>query len=251
MNPCVSLFALLLLQAGPAAATPERFWNIRASDVVLVLATIITSGVMIWAVIQAPRWAVKTQWDLQLLKEEHDRRLTLFKTLMATRATPVDFRHVQSLNMIDVEFSSESAEDRAVRSGWKDYLDALNNPVGFNDPPQLERRRDLLAELLQRMGKTLKYDFDFAYLKGRVYYPQGHEEDTMTSFRMRKGLLEVLEGTKPLQMQVIQSEAAVENGTALSKAWLEIAEGKKSLKIEATQTKTVGPAATKDDDTLA
>src|ERR1035441_8952356 len=142
MDASVALFVLLLqTQASPAAAAPTGFWDIRASDAFLVLATAVTSGVMIWAVIQAPKWAVKVQWNLQLLKEERDRRLTLFKTLMATRATPVDFRHVQSLNMIDVEFSSDSSEDVAVRGAWKDYLDALNNKVGFNEAPQTETRQ--------------------------------------------------------------------------------------------------------------
>jgi len=163
----------------------DTFWNIRASDILLVLATLITSGVMIWAVVQAPKWAVKIQWNLQLMKEDRDRRLTIFKTLVATRATPVDFRHVQSLNMIDVEFSSKSEEDVGIRNAWKEYLDALNNHVDFDTAPQLEKRRDLLAELLQRMGRALNYDFDFAFLKRNVYYPQGHEDDAMTGLKMR------------------------------------------------------------------
>jgi hypothetical protein len=219
----------------------NTFWNIRASDILLVLATLMTSGVMIWAVIQAPKWAVRIQWNLQLMKEDRDRRLTMFKTLMATRATPVGFRHVQSLNMIDVEFSSKSAEDVGIRNAWKEYLDALNNHVDFDAAPQLEKRRDLLAELLQRMGRALNYDFDFAFLKRNVYYPQGHEDAFVTGLKMRNALLQILEGGKPLPMQVVQSKVAAENGAALSKAWLEVAEGKKTLRIELTPPAVAPP----------
>ncbi len=134
--------------------------------------------------------------------------------------------------MIDVEFSSQSAEDVGIRKAWKDYLDALNNHLDFNDAPRVERRRDLLAELLQRMGRALNYDFDFDFLKRNVYYPQGHEEDAVTSIKMRTALLQILEGAKPLPMQVIQTAAAAENAAALSKAWLDVAEGNKTLKVE-------------------
>jgi hypothetical protein len=49
-------------------AVSQPFWNLKASDLFLVLASVITSAVMIWAVIQAPKWAVNIQWELQLRK---------------------------------------------------------------------------------------------------------------------------------------------------------------------------------------
>jgi hypothetical protein len=171
-------------------------------------------------------------------KEERDRRLNIFKTLMATRATTVDFRHVQALNMIDVEFSSNSSEDVAVRNSWKEYLDALNDHTEFNEAHNLEKRRDLLAELLQRMGKALNYEFNFAYLKGRAYYPQGHEDDAVDNLKTKKAWLEIVEGNKPLKMELIQSEMALKNGATLSTAWLEVAEGKKRLKVDVTSLPT-------------
>jgi len=205
---------------------------------------------MIWAVVQAPKWAVNVQWDLQLRKEERDRRLGIFKTLMATRATPVDFRHVQALNMIDVEFSSSLADDVAVRNAWKNYLDALNDSANFNTPSHLEKRRDLLAELLQRMGRALNYDFDFTYLKARVYYPQGHEDDAVDNLKIRKAWLEIVEGKKPLKMEAVQSEPAAERGTELSNAWLDVAEGRRALRMEITGLPPVlSPSAFEDTET--
>jgi Family of unknown function (DUF6680) len=39
-----------------------------------------------------------------------------------------------------------------------------------------ETRKDLLAELLQKMGSRLGYGFDFTYLKGRAYIPKAMEQ---------------------------------------------------------------------------
>jgi len=94
------------------------------------------------------------------------------------------------------------------------------------------------------MGRALNYDFDFAFLKRNVYYPQGHEDDAVTGLKMRNALLKILEGEKPLPMQVVQSEVAAENGAALSKAWLDVAEGKKTLRIELTPPVVTAPEVT-------
>lgn len=204
------------------------FWNLQASDVVTLLLTI----VMIWAVIKAPKWAVDAQWELQRRKEDRDRRMWIYRTLMATRERPVDFRHVEALNMIDVEFSTTSPEDKATRSAWKDYLDALYDKADFDSQQKLERRRDLLAELLQRMGKALGYDFSVDYLKRRAYYPQGHGEEAADLYRTRKGWLDILDGKKALNMDIIQTEDAAKRAAEMSSAWLDIAQGKKALKME-------------------
>ena len=104
----------------------DSFWNLKASDIVLLIG----NAVMIWAVIKAPKWAVEAQWKLQLKKEDRDRRLWIFKTLMKTRATPVVPEHVQALNLIDVEFSANSTADKDVQDAWKNLLTNLNIRVG-------------------------------------------------------------------------------------------------------------------------
>ena len=120
---------------------------------------LLTTAVMIWAVIKAPEWAVNAQWKLQLKAEERQRRLQVFKALMATRANPVHEKHVEALNLIDIEFYTDSAEDNAIRLAWKTYLDHLiqntkDSESGKNDQSQIDareqRRQNLLAQLLSR-----------------------------------------------------------------------------------------------------
>ena len=105
--------------------TPD-FWNLKGTDIVQLIGTI----VMVWVVAKAPAWAVNAQWLLQLKKEERDRRLWIFKALMRTRAAPLSADHVQALNLIDVEFCSDSESDKAVREAWRRYRQHLDLDTG-------------------------------------------------------------------------------------------------------------------------
>jgi len=171
---------------------------------------LITSAVMVWAVIKAPAWAVRAQWDLQLKAEERQRRLQVFKSLMATRANPVHEHHVEALNLIDVEFHTASKEDREIRLAWKTYLDQLiQNTTDVEEgktskehsDAREQRRQNLLAQLLFKMGSTLGYNFegfDFIYLKERAYIPQGHVDQAAEHQQLRRGLIEMIWRGRPL-----------------------------------------------------
>ena len=179
---------------------------VAISAVVTALAT----GVMIWAVYVAPQKAFEAQWRLQLKQEARERRMKVFKTLMATRGNALHQFHVEALNLIDVEFSEPSEQD--VRDAWKMYLDNLNLPYPDQalEPDEVkrrvlqnqidERRKDLLAELLQKMGARLGYDFDFTYLKNRAYYPIGHGKTVEEESAVRKGLIDMLWKGRPLMV---------------------------------------------------
>lgn len=76
-----------------------------------------------WAIVIAtligPLFAVQVSQFLERKRRQHDERLHVFKTLMATRAAGLDPRHVEALNQIDVVFYSDSKEDEAIRRTWK------------------------------------------------------------------------------------------------------------------------------------
>jgi len=141
------------------------------------------------------------------------RRLEVFRTLMATRGNSLHYRHVEALNLIDVEFSE--AWEKDIRDAWKTYLDHLNTYTvdQIQEPDEAkrtqlqnqkeERRKDLLAELLQKMGGQLGYAFDFTYLKGRAYYPQGHGTIVQEEGELRRGLIEMLWKGRPLIVRAV------------------------------------------------
>ena len=175
--------------------------------------TALATGVMIWAVYVAPQKAFEAQWTLQQREESRKRRLRIFTTLMATRGNILHYRHVEALNLIDLEFSEPSEIN--IRDAWKAYLDHLGT-YGVDEAQETdsekakqlqnqreERRKDLLAELLQKMGAGLGYGFDFTYLKGRAYYPQGHENEAEEQTAVRKGLIQLLWKGRPLIVRAV------------------------------------------------
>ena len=83
----------------------------------------ISDILMIGAVILAPLIAVQVDKYLEKKRNKKERKLNVFKTLMATRGRVLDPRHVEALNMIDLEFNGE----KAVTVAWKAYLDHLAN----------------------------------------------------------------------------------------------------------------------------
>jgi hypothetical protein len=174
--------------------------------------TAIATGVMIWAVYAAPQKALEIQWKLQLRDAAQKRRLEVFRTLMATRGNILHFRHVEALNLIDVDFSDQSEKD--IRDAWKVYLDHLMTASAGDQETEEEkrkalrnqwqqRRQDLLAELLQKMGVQLGYGFDFTYLKGRAYYPQAHGTVVEEEGELRRGLIQMLWKGRPLMVRAV------------------------------------------------
>ena len=183
-------------------------------ETVVAISAVITAfatGAMIWAVYAAPQKALEIQWKLQLRDAAQKRRLDVFRALMATRGNILHYRHVEALNLIDLEFSEASEKD--IRDAWKAYLDHLNAPTGDQEPEEekrkalqsqwQEQRQDLLAELLQKMGVQLGYGFDFTYLKGRAYYPQGHGTIVEEEGELRRGLIQMLWKGRPLIVRAV------------------------------------------------
>jgi hypothetical protein len=172
----------------------SRFWNVRIGDII-----------MIFAVFFAPLFALWAQWRLQLRRESRDQRIRIFKTLMATRATALDINHVQSLNMIDVEFSKNNEPNTAIREAWRTYHEHLNVPRPMQDEMQGRRwddnQRDFLAQMLSKIGKSLGYSFDFTYYKRGAYHPSGLGDNWNEMEQIRKRWLAVLNG-EPLKMAI-------------------------------------------------
>jgi len=71
----------------------------------------------------APLFAVQATRFLDRKRQDRQDQLSIFKTLMATRAANLDSRHVEALNMIDVVFHADSKPQVEIRRHWKHYLD--------------------------------------------------------------------------------------------------------------------------------
>lgn len=163
----------------------------------------IADWLMIAAVLSGPIIAVRLTRYLDNKKEIRDRKIGIFKTLMATRAYNVSMNHVEALNRIDLEFDSNSSKDKAVIEAWKEYLDLLNN----NSLPieqWVVKRVDLMVELLHKMAQVLDYDFDKTHIKNSSYSPKLHGDMENDQALLRKFLIELLEGKRSIPMNVLK-----------------------------------------------
>ena len=155
---------------------------------VLALATI-------FAIILGPIVALWLQRISERRQDRRYRKLVIFKELMATRATRISPRHVDALNAIEVEFSSKS--DKRVLDAWRLYLDHLG--VEMSDKQRWrDKANDLLTDLLYEMSRALQYDFDKLALKKNVYFPEAHGDFEMDQYLLRKYVVEMMAGKRPI-----------------------------------------------------
>ncbi len=174
---------------------------------------------MVAAVLLAPVIAVQVSKYLERKRSANERKLNVFKTLMATRGRMLDPSHVEALNMIDLEFNGVNT----VTDAWKAYLDCLTKMPQFptgegKDEEQKkseknlydsqmsswnDKREDFLTDLLYEMGKTLNYKFDKTYIKRSIYSPQGHVDIDNEQQFLRKALIELLMGRLNLPVLTI------------------------------------------------
>lgn len=149
----------------------------------------------------SPLIAIQVSQYLTSQNEHRERKLTIFKNLMATRAYTLSPMHVEALNRIDLEFSQNSAKEKAVLDIWQQYLDHLGQQQ-IEPAIWASKRTDLLVDLLYAMAIALGYSFNKTQLKNGTYAPVGHSRIEEERDRLRVLILELLEGKRDLPMRV-------------------------------------------------
>ena len=197
----------------------------------------ISDILMIFAVLLAPLVAVHVQKRLEYFREQRQRKMSIFKTLMATRAATVSIEHVQALNMIDLEF--QGGKYNLVRDAWRTYLDHLASFPKEDQQKErqvlwAEKNRDLLARLLIEMGKSLGYSFDEVHVKKGIYSPQAHAQQEEEQILLRRGLLAMIFGDRAVRMEVTRfpyDEEAVEEQRELWSAMKRVLSGEQAIQV--------------------
>lgn len=164
--------------------------KVTISDWLIILATLLSPFIAV----QATRW-------LDERNEIRGRKLSIFKTLMATRAYVISWGHVEALNRIDLEFMKNHKKEKAVVEAWKEYHDLLCNDK--LSPEQWDSKRtELLVELLHKMAIVLDYDFDKTHIKNSSYAPRYHSDTEGQQAAIRQGIIDLLQGRVTLPMEV-------------------------------------------------
>jgi hypothetical protein len=135
-----------------------------------------------------------------------ERRLWVFRTLLATRGQFVNVEHVRALNLIEIEFHAV----RPVMQAWRDYMAHLNSLPGGK---QLEgeeftsfhdKCRDLMAKLLGKMAAHLGFQMSEIDLR-LGYAPSGWMFRDGRETELREAAISLLSGRSPL---VVRAEAS-------------------------------------------
>jgi hypothetical protein len=115
----------------------------------------ISDWLVIFAILAAPIVALQIQKYIEDRKEIRARKMQIFRTLMATRATRLDSKHVEALNMIDIEFF----ESKKITEAWKLLLDNfVNYPKDIKDP-NYQVQLNLCVEKSNNLFINLLYEF--------------------------------------------------------------------------------------------
>ena len=169
----------------------------------------ISDWLVVIAILLAPIFALQIQKYIEDRKEKRARKMQIFRTLMTTRATRLDAKHIEALNMIDIEFF----KNEEVTEKWKLLLDNFANypqdPNEKNYESKLsscaEKSDGLFVDLLSEMAKSLDYKFDEVHLKRNIYIPKGQTDYMMSQEFMRRAFVEVLSGKRAIPIKVLSA----------------------------------------------
>lgn len=159
---------------------------------------------MIFAVIAGPILAVQIQKYIEGEKDAKERKIRVFKDLMATRASTLAYQHVVALNMVGLEFQGKAFTK--VVNAWKTYLDHLGS-FPNNDESMakvwVEKKDDQLSDLLYEMGISLGFEFDKVHIKKAGYIPKAYSDREEEQNFIRHAIAEVFLGKRDIPMRVV------------------------------------------------
>jgi hypothetical protein len=170
-----------------------------------------------WAIVVAtilgPILAVQAQKWVERWRDKHNRRMWIFSTLMATRATRVAPEHVRALNMIDLEYYGRrifgrpwrTPAEQTVLDSWKEYLDDLSAELPDDESAKAARlahREEIFTNLLFSLAKCNSFKFDRVQIKKGIYFPVAQQKAIEEQDALRRLLLELAKGDRTLKMDV-------------------------------------------------
>ena len=151
------------------------------------------------ATVAGPILAVQAQKYLERHRDQKRAKDTIFRILMATRATRLSAEHVQALNGIELAFYGTDKKQKKVLEAWKAYHDHLNTKFEKTTATEWSvRQMDLFIGLLHEMAVCLGYDFDKTNIKNSWYSPEAHGTIEQEWNIIRVGMAEILTGKRSL-----------------------------------------------------
>jgi hypothetical protein len=192
----------------------DLFEAMKLSDWILAGSTIL-----------GPVLAVQAQKWVEGFRDKKARRLTIFRTLMATRALNLSPAHVEALNAVPIDFY----KDKPVMDAWEEYFMHLTTAPADN-PSWGPRRIDLFVQLLVLIGSRVGYRFNVAQMN-RIYFPNAHSELDEDQHFVRKSIVGLFKGDKSLPIEIKGAPEATSLQTILAEKLVKAYNKDGSLKV--------------------
>lgn len=189
---------------------------------------------IVFATLGGPVLAVQAQKWVERGRSLTERRRSIYRTLMATRATPVSPAHVEALNAVPVEFYGKSKKLKQINEVWKIYLQH-HEPPFEPDKAWADKKTELLIDLLFEISTYLGYRLTREQLAKDIYYPGAHTELENEQTIIRRGVAALFTGQAALPMAVKEfpaDEQVLLNQAALQKLLQEWLEGERAVKVQ-------------------
>jgi hypothetical protein len=171
-------------------------WSVKVTDLAIVFATLV-----------GPFLAVYVTERQRKRADARNRRIHIFRTLMATRNATLAGTHIEALNLVELEFAGNSAQ---VVDAWKMYKSHLADQHYPTDQWET-RRRELMVELLFVMSRSLGYAFEKAQINTAAYYPGLYQQADIEMLDTRRLWLEVLQGKRALPISALPEPPRTDN----------------------------------------
>lgn len=198
------------------------------------MAGALSDAAIVVATLAGPMLAIQAQKWLERGRSIHERRSTIFRVLMATRAARLSPGHVEALNAIQVEFyGPKKPKLKAITDAWRGYLDLLSDH-SLSPEVSAVKRGDAFIDLLHMIANFLRYDFSRSEIATNFYYPTGHANIETEQDTIRRGVAMLFKGEASIPMSVTDfptDPEAVERQENLQKLLLEWLEGQRAVKI--------------------
>ncbi|MGC8536922.1 MAG: DUF6680 family protein [Rhizomicrobium sp.] len=147
------------------------------------------------ATLLGPVLAVYVTRRIDEARQVRERRLTIFRSLMATRRATLAADKVMALNMVEIDFYGI----KPVEDAHQEVMAHINLPRPL--PADWgDRHRKLLTKLLSEMAKVLGYDLQQLDVLEGGYYPQGFADIELEQQELRREFIQVLSGNRPLRV---------------------------------------------------
>lgn len=137
-------------------------------------------------------------------EEKKNRKLWIFRTLLANFLNRHSYDFVSAINLVEVDFDGNNK----VKAAWKSYRKTLSprNPSPISEEEIktfLKEIDDALAELLKVIGDDLGYKRDKLDILNNAFIPQSWSNDNSHIRKKEQLLMELLENKRALNFNIL------------------------------------------------